>query len=123
MKKSLQKQIEEIVTIIKANIDPVMIFLFGSFASGNPDAESDIDLLIIAPSKDRPLERRLKLRKMLLEYDRRIGLDLLVYTPDEFEMLIDEPSSFIYSVVQQGLKIYDREASWTVATICLGWFA
>lgn len=111
MKKNLQKEIEEIVTIIKANIDPVMIFLFGSFASGNPDAESDIDLLIIAPSKDRPLERRLKLRKMLLEYDRRIGLDLLVYTPDEFEMLIDEPSSFIYSVVQQGLKIYDREAS------------
>ena len=47
MKKSLQKQIEEIVTIIKANIDPVMIFLFGSFASGNPDAESDIDLFLI----------------------------------------------------------------------------
>jgi hypothetical protein len=48
---------------------------------------------------------------MLVEYDRRIGLDLLVYTPDEFNMLAKEPSFFISSAVKQGVKIYDREAS------------
>jgi hypothetical protein len=47
---------------------------------------------------------------MLVDYDRRIGLDLLVYTPDEFDMLSKEPSSFISSAVKQGVKIYDREA-------------
>ena len=53
----------------------------------------------------------MELRRMLVEYDRRIGLDLLVYTPDEFDMLAKEPSSFISSAVKQGVKIYDREAS------------
>ena len=70
-----------------------------------------IDLIVIAPSTEPPLERRMELRRMLAEYDRRIGLDLLVYTPDEFNMLAQEPSSFISSALKQGSKIYDREAT------------
>ena len=53
----------------------------------------------------------MELRRMLVEYDRRIGLDLLVYTPDEFNMLAKEPSSFISSAVKHGVKIYDHKAS------------
>jgi hypothetical protein len=61
-------------------------------------------LLIIALSFERPLERRLKLRRMLSEYDRKYGLDFLVYTPDEFAMLENETSSFVYSAIKQGKK-------------------
>jgi len=50
------------------------------------------------------------LRRMLVEYDRRIGLDLLVYTPDEFNMLAKEPSSFISIAVKKGITIYERQA-------------
>ncbi|MBN1626121.1 MAG: nucleotidyltransferase domain-containing protein [Deltaproteobacteria bacterium] len=110
MEMNRQKQIDELVKIIKDKIDPTKIFLFGSSVSGNVDEESDIDLLIVAPSKDRPLERRLKLKKMLLEYEKTVGLDLLIYTPDEFEILINEPSSFISSVAKNGLKLYDQQA-------------
>jgi hypothetical protein len=63
--------------------------------------------ILVAPSDERPLERRLRLGKMLLEYDRRIGLDILHYTPDEFEMLRKEPSSFITSILRRGVKLYD----------------
>jgi len=87
------------------------IYLFGSYATGSSDEQSDIDLLIIVPSYEPPLERRLKLRKMLSEYDRKFGLDILVYTPDEFEMLAKETSSFIYSAIKQGIKIYDHKTS------------
>lgn len=110
MDKKIQNQINDIVAIIKDNINPIRILLFGSLISGSPDTESDIDLLIVAPSSDRPLERRLKLRKLLLKYDRSIGLDLLVYTPDEYNILVNEPSSFVYSIVKQGLTIYDQKA-------------
>lgn len=111
MKKNVQNQLNEIVTVIKANIDPVSIYLFGSFASGNFQQDSDIDLLIVAPSKDRPLERRMKLRKLLIEYDRNLGLDLLIYTPEEYNMLINEPSSFIHAITKNGLKLYDEKAA------------
>ena len=62
-------------------------------------------LIIVAPSDEWPPERGLELRRMLVEYDRRIGLDLLVYTPDEFNMLAKEPSSFISSALKQGVKM------------------
>jgi predicted nucleotidyltransferase len=109
MKKN-EKNLDKIISIIR-KINPEKIYLFGSYATESFDEQSDIDLIIIAPSNERPLERRLKLRRMLSEYDRSIGLDLLVYTPDEFEMLAKEPSSFIFSAIRQGKKIYDREAS------------
>ena len=105
-----EKDLSEIISIIKKT-NPEKIYLFGSHAHGTPDKQSDIDLIIIAPSNERPLQRRMEFRRMLVEYDRRIGLDLLVYTPDEFNMLAKEPSSFISSAVKQGVKIYDREAS------------
>jgi uncharacterized protein len=109
MEKS-DKDLRRIISIIK-KINPEKIYLFGSYATDSSDEQSDIDLLIIAPSHDRPLERRLKLRKMLAEYDRKVGLDLLIYTPDEFEMLSKETSSFISSAIKQGIKIYDHETS------------
>lgn len=109
MEKS-DKDLRKIISIIK-KINPEKIYLFGSYATDSSDEQSDIDLLIIAPSHDRPLERRLKLRKMLAEYDRKVGLDLLIYTPDEFEMLSKETSSFISSAIKQGIKIYDHETS------------
>ena len=103
----LKKELDNIISIIK-RIDPDTIYLFGSFANGGYDEGSDIDLLIVAKSGDPPLERRLKLRRMLKDYDRRIGLDLLVYTPEEFKMLENQPSSFIYSAIKNGEKIYER---------------
>jgi predicted nucleotidyltransferase len=105
-----EKDLEDIISII-TKIDPEKIYLFGSYASESSDEQSDIDLIVIAPSTEPPLERRMELRRMLAEYDRRIGLDLLVYTPDEFNILAQEPSSFISSALKQGIKIYDREAS------------
>jgi predicted nucleotidyltransferase len=110
MKKQNEIDLDEIISIIK-KINPIKIYLFGSYATATFDDKSDIDLLVVAPSNDRPLERRLKLRRMLLAYDRRIGLDLLVYTPAEFKMLEKEPSSFISSAIRQGIKIYESEAS------------
>ena len=110
MKKLVAKELDKIISIIK-NINPEKIYLFGSYATRSFDEESDIDLLIVAPSDKTPLERRLMLRRMLLEYDRSIGLDLLVYTPDEFDMLRKESSSFISSAIRKGTKIYECKTS------------
>jgi predicted nucleotidyltransferase len=101
-----RKEISEIVSIIRG-INPQKIYLFGSYATGKFDEYSDIDLLVVAPSNERPLDRRLRLSKMLFEYDCRIGLDILHYTPEEFELFKKEPSSFLTSILRRGVKLYD----------------
>lgn len=109
MGNTVPPEIDDIVSIIKTT-KPQKIFLIGSHAAGVGDKDSDIDLLIVAPSDDSPLERRLKLRRILKKYDRLFGIDLLVYTPDEFDLLKDEPSSFIFSSLKNGIKLYDTES-------------
>ena len=108
MIRTLTSEIDEIVSIIKTT-KPQKVFLFGSYAIGRADRDSDIDLIIVASSDDPPLERRLKYKRMLKTYDRLFGLDVLVYTPDEFNMLKNEPSSFIYSSLKNGITLYDSE--------------
>ena len=108
MKQAIPREIDDIVSIIKTT-KPEKIFLFGSHASGRGDKDSDIDLIVVASSDAPPVERRMKLRRLLKKYDRLLGIDILVYTPSEFNMLKGEPSSFIFSTLKNGIMLYESE--------------
>ncbi|MDD3582154.1 MAG: nucleotidyltransferase domain-containing protein [Desulfobacca sp.] len=109
MNKNLQGSIKDIINELEGEIQPQRIILFGSQASGKVDEYSDLDLLIIAPSQDRPLDRRLKVRRLLIEYDRNIGLDILFYTPEELALLENEPASFLRQLLASGITVYDQK--------------
>ena len=54
----MQKIILDIVEKIKEGYDPQMIMLFGSYAYGKPHEDSDIDLLVVKKTAQRPIDRR-----------------------------------------------------------------
>ena len=62
------------------------IHLFGSRARGTAHKESDYDLAIISPSFKRlsPLQRHMKVIKPVRNIIGYQPLDLLCYTPEEF---------------------------------------
>ena len=101
--------INEIIQKLTGQVDLEKIVLFGSQVSGKTDEYSDLDILIIAPSQERPLDRRLKVRRLLHELDQSIGLDILFYTPEEVERFKDHPSSFLHHVLTTGITVYDRK--------------
>ena len=68
----LHELINEIIQKLAGQIDLEKIVLFGSQVTGKTDEYSDIDILIIAPSQERPLDRRLRVRRLLHELDKRI---------------------------------------------------
>jgi uncharacterized protein len=105
----LHKLIIEIIQKLTGQIDLEKIVLFGSQVTGRTDEYSDLDILIIAPSQERPLDRRLKVRRLLHELDKSIGLDILFYTPEEVERFKDHPSSFLHHVLTTGVTVYDRK--------------
>ncbi len=62
MKKILQLAVEKLVAAYQREI----IFLYGSFAWGNPTDDSDLDLLIVVDhSEEKPYKRMLKGLKAL----------------------------------------------------------
>ena len=99
-------EIIDVVNKIALNFNPEKIFLFGSYASGTPDRDSDLDLLIIQNSKLPRHKRVFEIRKSLI--GSMIPLDIIVYTPEEFESEKEVRFSFINSAIKSSKLLYER---------------
>ncbi len=97
-------QIDEIVHKIVATCHPSKVILFGSHAYGQPDENSDVDLLIVAESDLPRYKRGREIRKCLR--GSKMAVDLLVYTPGEIEKWKDVKTSFITTVMEKGIVLY-----------------
>lgn len=82
--------------------------MFGSFARGEADAASDLDLVLVEPTS-RPFPER-GLDHLPL-FRLGIGVDLLVYTPDEYERLKQEDNPLIQRIEREGMTVYARSES------------
>jgi uncharacterized protein len=86
---------------------PKNIILFGSYAYGKPTADSDLDLLIIMESRDRPAER---IRKVSDLFDPRpLPMDFIVLTPGEVRHRLDGFDPFLEEVFAKGQMLYGTE--------------
>jgi predicted nucleotidyltransferase len=80
------------------------VIAFGSVARGDADAQSDLDLIIIADT-GRPFFERFKDFAGLYEVWPR--LDLLIYTPDEFAVMVDEERPLITRALEEGVVLHE----------------
>jgi len=99
-------KINEIVNRIAIRFNPDKIILFGSYASGNPNNDSDLDLLIIKDTNLPRHKRSFDIQKSLI--GSMIPMDILVYTTKEFEQEQNEKSSFLFSAIKTSKILYER---------------
>ncbi|WP_175628258.1 nucleotidyltransferase domain-containing protein [Thioalkalivibrio denitrificans] len=80
------------------------VYLFGSWATGNFDGESDVDLLIIATDESdvREAQRRLM----------EVGDDVLAFSRQDWERRVSGNSPFVERLVSERLLLVEtgREA-------------
>lgn len=82
------------------------IVLFGSYASGHPTRDSDVDLFIVMPTKRRWHERARLLHALFP--DRPAPLDFIVRTPQEVrQRLTSYFCPFTREILQQGRVLYE----------------
>ncbi len=102
-----QEQIHYVAKVIADNYHPEKIILFGSYAEGTPNKESDLDIAVIKetniPQHHRPREIRKFLRGFL------IPMDIVVYTQAEIEEWKDVKQAFITQILQTGKVIYEKK--------------
>ena len=60
--------IEEITNCFVNQIKPIKVFLFGSFADGTYDENSDYDFYIVVKDEDDPWDMRKRARKAIRDY-------------------------------------------------------
>ena len=106
--KKIQKIIAEVVEKIKTEYQPEKIILYGSYAYGKPNKDSDIDLFIVKHTEKRPVDRYVDVSTLIYERGRQISIEPLVYTPEEIERLLTTGDDFLEDVLNQGEVLYAR---------------
>ncbi len=97
--------IRRVVTTACQRVGAERALLFGSYARGDADAYSDVDLLIVWPTAHSCFERRACFDDIMTAFP---GCDLLVYTPAEFEQLRER--GVVYQALKEGIALYERGA-------------
>lgn len=98
--------IDAIVRRLVAAYQPLRVILFGSYATGRADADSDIDLLIIKETSRRPIDRWVEAKRILRDRNRRTPISPLVLTPAELADRIAAGDYFVRGILAQGRVLY-----------------
>lgn len=109
---------QEIVRRIVAATDPDKIIVFGSRARGDHRPDSDIDILVIKESSEPRYKRSRGLYGMLS--DIMVGVDIVVYTPDEVREWQGARRAFVTTAVREGKVLYERRPGGSARLDCEG---
>lgn len=96
-----------IVYRIATNTHPDKIFLFGSYATGQANEDSDIDLLVVKDTNEPRHKRSIEIQRLLI--GSKLPVDILVYTNEEFERERILDYSFVNSAIQGAKLLYERK--------------
>jgi len=102
------RQIEDISKKIVDHINPEKVILFGSYANGNPNDSSDVDLIVVRNTSLPKHKRGIEIRRLF--YRQLIPMDIKVYTPDEFDNELSSPFSFLFSALKNSQVLYERKS-------------
>jgi predicted nucleotidyltransferase len=100
-RRRLEAELERIVAQLPG-LGVRRVILFGSLARGGVRGASDVDLILIADSGEPFVERGARFYRALVP---AVAMDLLVYTPEEFDAMRDRP--FFRRALAEGRVLYE----------------
>jgi len=80
------------------------VILFGSYACGNANEDSDVDLLVILPFRGRSVDQTVRIH---LELHPPFPVDLIVRTPQVIRRRLQMGDYFIRSILDEGKVLYE----------------
>jgi predicted nucleotidyltransferase len=106
-KRIPMKTIRAIVKHIAERFDPEQIILFGSHAYGQPNAWSDVDLMVVMDTPiGKEFEKSLEIRESLPSLN--FGLDVVVRSRKVIEKRKKLGDWFLVDVTEKGKVLYER---------------
>ena len=105
----VQATIDTAIERLVAEFHPEQIWLFGSYAWGEPTRDSDLDFAIIVPTSDvSPLKRAQRAHGCLAGLD--MPNDVLVKTRAEFDRFRNVKPSLTFKIANEGSLLFESAA-------------
>jgi uncharacterized protein len=102
----VQAVVREIVRRLVAEYAPEKIILFGSYAYGEPHADSDIDLLVVKDTTERYFDRQIGVLRLATGLHTHVGLEPIVMTPAEVAQRLRIGDQFVEEMLRKGEVLY-----------------
>ena len=99
------KEIRAVARRIAREFHPNKVILFGSYARGGATPDSDVDLLVVLPFKDKPFRKSLEI---LNRIDVRFPVDLLARNPQDVRRRYRQRDPLIRDAIDHGRILYER---------------
>lgn len=103
-----ERELRRIVEQLRTRYAPERILVFGSAARGDVREDSDIDLLVVKRTDKRWLDRGVE---ALLAIDSDLPVDVVVYTPEEFEARSRAGNPTFRRILAEARTLYDARAA------------
>ena len=102
-------QIARLYAVIAREFQPDKIILFGSWAYGKPDTDSDIDLLVVMPFEGSPFRQAGTILNRVIQAVGVLPLDLLVRTAEQLEERLAIGDGFVRDILERGKVLYEAD--------------
>jgi len=95
--------------------NPEKIILFGSYAYGEPEENSDLDIIVVTADDYLPATNHDKMKlyhkfnQLIKKYRKSIPIDMLVYTKSTFLKLQESGSQFSKEIMSKGKILYEAD--------------
>lgn len=102
----------EIVERLKP-LEPEKIILFGSYAYGTPNEESDVDIYVVTRDDFIPKDYDennsvyLRVSRVLRDIRETTSVDIVVHTKKMYEKFAEMNSSFSRQLLGKGISLYE----------------
>ena len=99
----LQAELKRFLPILINQFKALKIIVFGSLAGNEISEWSDLDIVVVRDTSLRFLDRSAELIRVL---QPQVGVDFLVYTPDEWDLLKRENLFVRKEIFENGKELY-----------------
>lgn len=105
MDKETYQRLQKISERLKKEYHAEKVVLFGSYATGEYTQDSDVDILVIAPTKERFFKRMASVKRLIRDLRNGLPVAPIVLTPEEVEKRKKVGDQFIIEILEKGLTL------------------
>jgi predicted nucleotidyltransferase len=105
MNPTIKNKLDFIIDTVTANTTPESIYLFGSYANGVPNGNSDIDIYVVVPDSEADTIELCAKIHLDLSRKKTLPIDLLIGKKSIFENRKNR-LTLEHIIANEGVKIY-----------------
>ncbi|MCB4755447.1 MAG: nucleotidyltransferase domain-containing protein [Elusimicrobia bacterium] len=107
-RKIKYQQIRQAALKMAEAVRPEKIILFGSYAHGRHNADSDVDFLLVVNDRSRKQRHEASMKASSALVPRPFPVDIVVRSADDIPWRIREGDFFLEDIMEKGRVLYEQ---------------